>query len=53
MSETPAGAPVATYQPRVAEMPATDRPRERLERLGPQALTSAELLAILLRTGTS
>ena len=27
--------------------------RERLERLGPQALTSAELLAILLRTGTA
>lgn len=45
--------PGATHQPRVAEMPATDRPRERLERLGPQALTSAELLAILLRTGTA
>lgn len=53
MSEAAPGAPVATYQPRVAEMPATDRPRERLERLGPQALTSAELLAILLRTGTA
>lgn len=53
MSEAPSGTAVATYQPRVAEMPATDRPRERLERLGPQALTSAELLAILLRTGTA
>ncbi len=53
MSESPAGAPAPAYQPRVAEMPATDRPRERLERLGPQALTSAELLAILLRTGTA
>ena len=53
MSEQPPpseGAP--PYQLRVAELPATDRPRERLERLGPQALTSAELLAILLRTGT-
>ena len=43
---TPSGAV------RVAEMPATERPRERLERHGPHALTSAELLAILFRTGT-
>jgi DNA repair protein RadC len=28
-----------------------DRPRERLERLGPEALSDAELLALLLRTG--
>jgi DNA repair protein RadC len=28
-----------------------ERPRERLERLGPQSLTNAELVAILLRTG--
>ena len=41
------------YQVRVAELPADERPRERLLRLGPHALTSAELLAILLRTGTS
>ena len=40
------------YRLRVSELPADERPRERLERLGPQALTSAELLAILLRTGT-
>lgn len=40
------------YQVRVAEMPASERPRERLARLGPQALSTAELLAILLRTGT-
>lgn len=37
----------------VRELPASERPRERLERLGPQALTNAELLAILLRTGTA
>jgi len=43
-------APV--YRVRVAEMPDADRPRERLERLGPGALKSEELLAILLRTGT-
>ena len=36
----------------MAELPADERPRERLLRLGPQALTTAELLAILLRTGT-
>jgi DNA repair protein RadC len=41
------------YQVRVSELPADERPRERLLRLGPQALTSAELLAILLRTGTT
>ena len=40
------------YELRVSELPSTERPRERLERLGPQALTSVELLAILLRTGT-
>ncbi len=30
-----------------------ERPRERLARLGPQSLTTAELLAILLRVGMS
>lgn len=34
-------------------MPDDERPRERLERLGPQALKTEELLAILLRTGTT
>lgn len=33
-------------------MPEHERPRERLSRLGPGALKSEELLAILLRTGT-
>src|SRR5919198_207987 len=32
-------------------LPATDRPRERLWSLGPAALTTAELLAILIGTG--
>jgi len=36
---------------RLAETPTTDRPRERLWTLGPQALTSPELLAVLLGTG--
>jgi DNA repair protein RadC len=30
-----------------------DRPRERLERSGPESLTTPELLAILFRTGTA
>jgi DNA repair protein RadC len=34
------------------EWPVQDRPRERLLAQGPQALRTAELLAILLRTGT-
>jgi DNA repair protein RadC len=36
----------------IREMPEHDRPRERLERLGPESLTDAELLAVLLRTGS-
>ena len=35
----------------VKEMPEEERPRERLARVGPQALSSSELLAIILRTG--
>ena len=37
---------------RIKQIPQHDRPRERLARLGPDALTDAELLAVLLRTGT-
>jgi len=39
------------YHPTIKEMPPTERPRERLARLGPSALSAAELLAIVLRTG--
>lgn len=35
----------------IREWPEDDRPREKLLRLGPQALTEAELIAIFLRTG--
>jgi DNA repair protein RadC len=38
---------------RLAETQPDDRPRERLLRLGPGALTLAELLAILIGTGTA
>ena len=36
---------------RIKDLPVQERPRERLAQLGPGALRSAELLAILLRTG--
>ena len=41
------------YHTTVREMPSDERPRERLEHYGAQALSNAELLAILLRVGTS
>ena len=34
------------------ELPEHDRPYEKCVRLGPQALTDPELLAVVLRTGT-
>jgi DNA repair protein RadC len=36
---------------RLSDMPPDERPRERLSRVGPQSLSQAELIAILLRTG--
>jgi len=41
------------YQARIRDLPATDRPRERLRDAGPSALSNQELLAILLRTGSA
>lgn len=35
----------------IKELPADERPRERMQLRGPQALTNADLLAILLNTG--
>ena len=40
-----------TIPTRIKDMPDRERPRERLAALGPDALTDAELIAILLRTG--
>jgi DNA repair protein RadC len=37
----------------IRDLPAADRPRERLRDYGASALSNAELLAILLRTGSS
>src|SRR5260370_39984009 len=41
------------YHATVHDMPTEERPRERLRAHGPQALSNAELLAIILRTGTA
>ena len=41
----------APYPLLMSDLPADDRPRERLERIGPAALSTPELIAILLRTG--
>ncbi len=43
--------PTPTY--RITDLAESERPRERLVKLGPQALSNAELLAILLRVGVT
>lgn len=40
------------YTVAIRELPSEERPRERLTKLGPAALSTAELLAIQLRIGT-
>nr|CAA9251190.1 UPF0758 family protein [uncultured Armatimonadetes bacterium] len=47
-----AEAPALRYHVRIREIPADERPRERLVKYGADTLSTAELLAILLRTGT-
>lgn len=41
------------YSVAIRDMPPEERPRERLLHHGPEALSNPELLAILLRTGTT
>ncbi|MBA2680709.1 MAG: hypothetical protein H0U76_20230, partial [Ktedonobacteraceae bacterium] len=41
------------YHATVHDIPVDDRPRERLQKLGPDGLNVPELLAIVLRTGTT
>ena len=41
----------AEYRPTIKDLPVDERPRERLARAGEGALSTAELLAIILRTG--
>ena len=40
------------YRPTIHDLPQGERPRERLEHYGAGALSTAELLAIILRVGT-
>ncbi len=43
---------MTVYRPTVRAWPESERPREKLARHGAHALSTAELLAIILRTGT-
>lgn len=52
-SSTRSAARRLEYHATVHDMPTDQRPRERLRDYGPQALSNAELLAIILRTGTT
>jgi DNA repair protein RadC len=40
------------YILKIKDMPTEDKPREKLEKYGPSALSVAELIAVLLHTGT-
>ena len=42
----------AEYYPTIKELPEGERPRERLLHYGPGSLSTAELIAIILRVGT-
>lgn len=46
-----ADSAIVEYQPRMRDIPMLDRPRERLKHYGAQALSTQELIAILLRVG--
>lgn len=48
--ETPPSSPYPSL--RVKDLAVQDRPQERLQKLGPAALSDTELLAMLLRSGT-
>jgi len=42
-----------TYRSIIRDLPEEERPRERLAKRGPEALSNSELIAILLRTGSA
>lgn len=48
----PSETAVVEYYPTIKELPEGERPRERLEHYGASALSTAELIAIILRVGT-
>jgi len=39
------------YNVTISDLPESERPREKMYKMGPKALSNAELLAIILRTG--
>ena len=39
------------YRSKIKDWPEQERPRERMAHTGPDSLSDAELLAIILRTG--
>jgi len=41
------------YRVRAKDLPAALQPREKFDRLGPENLSESDLLALLLRTGTT
>ncbi len=45
------GKPKEKVSSTIKQMPVNERPRERLLRVGPSALSSAELISIIVRTG--
>ncbi|MCZ6615654.1 MAG: hypothetical protein O6920_07775, partial [Chloroflexi bacterium] len=47
------GQPRPQYHVMIRDLPAGERPRERLRDHGPTYLSNTELIAILLRTGTT
>jgi len=54
MTETASddGAERPPYRLRLKELPADERPRERLKLRGAKSLSDSDLIAILLNTGT-
>lgn len=42
----------STYLPMIRDIPLGERPRERLKQVGPNAVSTIELIAIILRTGS-
>ncbi len=49
--DTPALSPRPRYSPTIKDLPSGERPRERLLAYGAQALSTAELIALLIRVG--
>src|SRR5205814_2795467 len=52
LSKVAPATPSPVYHATVRDIPADERPRERLEKYGAETLSTTDLLAIILRTGT-